>query len=307
MANNKLLVIVGPTAIGKSQFAIDIAQQYSGEIINADSRQIYKLLNIGTSKPNIDDQSIINHHLIQIKYPNEAYNLSMFLSDCKKSIDKIQNSSNLPILVGGTGQYIWALLENWQPPNIKPDEELRSNLFKESLDFGKEYLHNKLFNLNPESANRIDLRNTRRVIRAIEVELNKNTIDISTNNNKFNIDDLNILIIGLTVNREILYKKIDLRVDKMIESGWIEETKNILSKGYDIKLPSLSSLGYSEIISYLNRGGELSEVINLTKFRTHKFARRQYTWFKSSDERITWFDIQAELNNAKQYINNWLL
>lgn len=307
MANNKLLIIVGPTAIGKSKFAIDIAQLHSGEIINADSRQVYKLLNIGTSKPNIDDLSIINHHLIDIKYPNESYNLSMFLPDCKKSIEKIQNSSNLPILVGGTGQYIWALLENWQPPNIKPDEELRSNLFKESIDFGKQYLHNKLFNINPESANRIDPRNTRRVIRAIEVELNKNTIEISTYNDQFNIKNLKILIIGLTVNRKTLYEKIDLRVDKMIESGWIEETKNILSKGYDIKLPSLSSLGYSEIISYLDRGGDLSEVINLTKFRTHKFARRQYTWFKSSDKRITWFDIHTELNRAKEYINNWLL
>ena len=306
MANNNLLVIVGPTAIGKSQFAIDIAQLYSGEIINADSRQIYKLLNIGTSKPNIYDQSIINHHLIDIKYPDENYNLSMFLSDCKNSIEEIENSSKLPILVGGTGQYIWALLENWHPPNIKPDEKLRTNLFKESIEFGKQYLHNKLFNLNPESANKIDPRNTRRVIRAIEVELNKNTIDIPTYNDQLNIENFKTLIIGLTVNRKILYEKIDLRVDKMIESGWIEETKSILSKGYDMKLPSLSSLGYSEIISYLNRGGDLSEAINRTKFRTHKFARRQYTWFKKSAKRIKWFDIQTELNNAKQYINNWL-
>ncbi|MBN18024.1 MAG: tRNA (adenosine(37)-N6)-dimethylallyltransferase MiaA [Chloroflexi bacterium] len=309
MDNNNLLVIVGPTSIGKSQFAIDIAQKHSGEIINGDSRQIYKLLNIGTSKPNKTDQSIIKHHLIDIKYPDEEYNLSMFLHDCKKSIKKIQTSSKLPILVGGSGQYIWALLENWKPPNIKPDQKLRSQLLQESIEYGTKYLHNKLFKLNTASANKIDQRNTRRIIRAIEIEIYKDltnrTPDIP-NNNIINIEKFNILIIGLTVNRKTLYEKIDLRVDKMIESGWIDETKNILSKGYNPKIASLSSLGYSEIISYLNGVGDLPEAINQTKFRTHKFARRQYTWFKKSDKRIKWFDTETELIYAKEYINKWI-
>lgn len=283
-----LLAIVGPTAVGKSALAIRLAAHLGGEIVSADSRQVYRHMNIGTAKPSLQDRATVPHHLIDVVDPDEPYSLALFLEQATAAVSEIHTRGRLPILVGGTGQYVWALLEGWQVPRVEPDQRLRQRLEERARFGGAEALHVELAGLDLEAARRIDARNVRRVVRALEVRLSaplggppsRTRVPIASE----------ALIIGLTIDREALYRQIDDRVNGMIGTGWIEEVRGLISMGYRAGLPSMSGVGYRELTQHIEDRLQFAEAVQRTKYRTHRLARQQYGWFRLNDDRILWFD-----------------
>lgn len=284
-----LIVIVGPTSVGKTELAIKLAQLLNGEIISADSRLFYRGMDIGTAKPSIEERNIVPHHLIDVADPDEVWTLAQFQQIAISVIDQIHQRKRLPFLVGGTGQYIRAVIENWQIPRIKPDTALRTALEVWSAEIGAQGLHTRLAVLDPIAAETIDPRNLRRTIRALEVIMSTGT--------KFSGQRLRgkpryrCLILGLTRPREELYRRIDDRIDSMLRQGLVEEVRGLLTKGYSPDLPSLSAIGYREIISYLKGSTTLEESVMLIKRATRSFVRRQANWFRSDDPSINWFQV----------------
>ena len=308
MADSKsnMVVVIGPTAIGKTRLAIHIAEQFSGEIINADSRQVYQYMDIGTAKPSISDRTRVPHHMIDINQPDNNFNLGEFIKLANVSIKQITERGNLPIICGGTGQYIWGIVEGWNVPNTLPNQEFRAAKLKEAEELGIYALYNQLTLIDPERASEIDPRNVRRVIRALEIikETGLKSSQLSKRRNSL----YNPIIIGLTTNRRDLYHMIDLRVDHMIRNGFLDEVKVLTDQGYKMGIGSLASPGYRELGQYLEGKFSLEEAISKTKFQTHRLARRQYTWFKEEDPRITWLDInQLNISHAaSNLVTNYL-
>lgn len=298
----KLLVVVGPTAVGKSAFALSVAKLLPVEIVSADSRQIYQHLSIGIGKPTVDDRDSVNHHLVDFLEPDGEYSVSHFTQDAKSAISHIHSKGVLPIVVGGTGQYVWALVEGWNVPAVPPNLALRSNLEDRAAEIGSLELHKELASKDQKAALKIDPRNTRRIVRALELIYSgsKNRRSVLRSPPLYNLK-----IIGLTLDREKLYERIDYRIDSMIKMGWLEEVEQLWSQGYDHTLPSMSSIGYSEL-SKVHRGEySLSEAVQLIKNRTHRFARNQHTWFRQSDERINWFDADKGIEEAMTRVTEW--
>jgi tRNA dimethylallyltransferase len=287
---NSLLAIVGPTGVGKSQLALRLAQAFSGEIVNADSRQIYRYLDVGTAKPSPQERALVPHHLIDIVNPNENFSLAQYQQLALKAIESIQQRDKLPIVVGGSGQYVWSVLEGWGIPQVAPDPEFRQSLEEKAARGGEEELHNELASVDPEAAERIDPRNVRRTIRALEVY--RETETPFSQLQRKEAPPFNTLVIGLTTDREDLYRRIDLRVDRMIEQGLVEEVKQLASRGFSFDMTAISSIGYKQIALFLKGEITLAVAIQQTKFETHRLARQQYTWFQLEDSRIHWFDIQ---------------
>ena len=224
-----VLVIIGPTAVGKSSLGVRLSFLFDAEIVSADSRQIYKYMDIGTAKPDKLDLASIPHHLIDEIRPDEDFNLSLFLRKARKAIDDIHKKGKLPILLGGTGQYIWALLEGWQVPAVAPNIELRSTLEKQARIHGNQSLYEELIKLDPGIAKNIDKNNIRRLIRAIEKLKDKNyQAELGNLTLRKDPPAYKLKIIGLNLKRETLYKIADNRVDNMIKLGWIEEVENLL-------------------------------------------------------------------------------
>jgi len=287
---NRLLGIVGPTGVGKSQFGIQLAQAFDGEIVNADSRQVYRYMDIGTAKPTPQERAIVPHHVIDVVSPNENFSLAQYQQLAMRAIEDIQQRGKLPIVVGGSGQYVWSVLEGWGVPQVAPNPEFRQGM-QERADMGEgDKLHEELSTVDPEAAQRIDPRNVRRTIRALEV-FNETETPISQLQRQ-EAPPFNIFVIGLTADREELYHRIDLRVDRMIELGLVDEVKRLMSRGFDFNMPALSSIGYQQIGHFLRDELTLPGAIQQIKFETHRFARQQYTWFRLEDDRIHWFDIQ---------------
>jgi tRNA dimethylallyltransferase len=287
---NRLLGIVGPTGVGKSQMGIQLAQALGGEIVNADSRQVYRYLDIGTAKPSLQERAIVPHHVIDVVSPNENFSLAQYQQLAVRAIEDIQQRGKLPIVVGGSGQYVWAVLEGWGIPQVAPNPEFRQSL-EERADMGEGYqLHEELRDVDPEAAERIDPRNIRRTIRALEV-FNETETPFSQLQRR-ETPSSEIFVIGLTADRDELYRRIDLRVDRMIEQGLVDEVKRLMSRGFDFSMPALSSIGYRQIGHFLRGELTLPGAIQQIKFETHRFARQQYTWFRLEDDRIHWFDIQ---------------
>jgi tRNA dimethylallyltransferase len=297
---NKLVAIIGPTGIGKSQLAIQLAMKCNGEIVNADSRQIYRHMDIGTAKPTKQVQALVPHHLIDIVNPDEDFSLTTYQQLALNAINDIQARYKLPFLVGGTGQYVWAVLEGWITPRVPPDIELRRTLEQKAQDNPGE-LFQELLKLDPIAAGKIDPRNVRRVIRALEVSRQK---PFSQSYGKVP-PPFQFSIIGLTIERKELYRRVDARLDEMIKSGFIDEVKKLMEMGYSLTLPAMSSIGYREIGQYLQGKMILEEAVYKMKTSTHRFIRNQYTWFKLKDERIKWFDIGKvrgdEIEEVVQY------
>ena len=291
MAESKpnMVVVIGPTAIGKTQLAIYIAEQFSGEIINTDSRQVYRYMDIGTAKPSIADRTRVPHHMIDINLPDNNFSLGEFIKLANVSINQITERGNLPIICGGTGQYVWGIVEGWTVPNILPNQEFRAAKLMEAQELGTHFLHNQLSLIDPERASEIDPGNVRRVIRALEII--KETGLKPSQLSKQRKEKYRPIIIGLTTNRRTLYNMIDTRVDHMIQNGFLDEVKYLTAQGYKMGIGSLSSPGYRELGQYLEGKSSLEEAISKTKFQTHRLARRQYTWFKKEDPRITWLDV----------------
>ncbi len=302
-----LVVIVGPTAVGKTETAIKLAERFDGEIVSADSRLLYYGMDIGTAKPSLQERSRVPHHLIDVSPPDQVWSLAVYKNAATQAIIDIHARNHLPFLVGGTGQYIRAIIEQWDIPIAQPNTQLRSLLEKWGQRESGERLHQRLAILDPEAAKSIDPRNLRRTIRAIEVILTTGKRFSSLRGRGPN--HYNLLTIGLTRPRAELYNRIDARIQKMIDSGLIEEVKSLLDKGYASDLPTLSAIGYGEIISYLNGKSTIAEAVAQMKRRTRIFVRRQANWFKLDDPEISWYlmhpSIEGEIaTRIRDWINN---
>jgi len=287
---NCLLVIVGPTGIGKSKMALQLAQAFDGEIISADSRQVYRHMDIGTAKPSREELSLISHHLINMVNPDEAFSLAQYQAQAHKAIEDIQKRHKVALLVGGSGLYIWSVLEGWGIPPVPPDQELRHSLEEKLARVGKDKLYQELVEVDPIAAHKIDPRNVRRTIRALEVHKSAG-LPFSQLQHK-EAPPFAKLIIGLTIDRGELYRRIDLRVDEMLERGLVTEVEKLVNMGYNFNLPAMSGIGYKQISLFLRGELTLAAAIQQIKFDTHRFVRHQYAWFRLKDDRIKWFDIQ---------------
>jgi tRNA dimethylallyltransferase len=297
---NRLVAVVGPTGVGKSRLALYLAQALNGEIVSADSRQLYRFMDIGTAKPAPQELSLVPHHLIDIANPDEEFSLAQFQQLAFKAIEDINQRNKLPLLVGGSGLYVWSVLDGWRIPAVAPDPELRRRLEAEAAGGGEE-LYQELARLDPSAAQKIDPRNVRRIIRALEVHQSTET-PISRMQGK-KAPSFNTIIIGLTAERAELYRRIDRRVNEMIERGLVEEVRHLLDRGYDANLPAMSGIGYKQIVQFLNGELTLEAAIQRIKFESHRLVRHQYSWFRPKDDRIRWFDINKD---RKAEILAWL-
>ncbi|MBP9501104.1 MAG: tRNA (adenosine(37)-N6)-dimethylallyltransferase MiaA [Candidatus Promineofilum sp.] len=283
-----LLVLVGPTAVGKTALSIYLASRFNGEIVSADSRLFYRGLDIGTAKPLPAERAAAPHHLIDICPPDGTLSLGEYQRLATRTIDTILGRNHLPVLVGGTGQYVSAVIEGWGIPEVAPRPELRAAL--EAL--GEDEAARWLAALDPAAATRIDPRNFRRVIRALEVTLV--TGRPITELQRKTTPPYDIRVIGLWRSRRSLYERIDDRVDAMMAAGLLDEVRRLRDAGYGSDLPSMSGLGYRQLMAYLAGETSLAEAVERIKFETHRFARQQATWFRRDDPRITWFDLDED-------------
>lgn len=288
--NRSLIVVLGPTAVGKTGLAIELAQTINGEIINADSRQIYRYMNIGTAKPTLEQRQQVPHHLLDIVDPDENLSLAQYQQMAYTTINAIHEREKVPLLVGGTGQYITAVVEGWTVPEVPPNPALRAELETFATEYGAETLHHRLREVDAIAADNIDYRNVRRVIRALEV-YRESGQPISELQRK-KPPPYPILQLGLTLDRQALYDRADWRVDEMIAQGFVSEVRGLLDSGYNRSLPAMSGLGYREIAAHLLDGMPLAEAVNATKIATHDFIRRQYTWFRGHDSGILWHNMR---------------
>ena len=294
-AIHHLIAIVGPTGVGKTDLAIKLALRFNGEIVNGDSRQIYRGMDIGTAKPTLAQLEQVRHHLFNLVNPDEDYNLSLFLNAARSTIRSIHERSLLPIVVGGTGQYVWGLLEGWQVPQAPPNPKIRNELTQRAKTGGLSQLAKDLKRLDPNMADSIDLLNPRRVIRALEIATQ---FPSHSNRTRRLTPKHCITILGLSVEREELYKRLDIRTHKMIASGWVREVNALIADGYSTDLPSMSSIGYRELASHLSGEISIDEAVDKIKQRNRRLVRGQGNWFKRSDTRIQWFDPSPSGYNA---------
>jgi tRNA dimethylallyltransferase len=291
VATQPLVVLQGPTASGKTALGIALAQAFDGEIISADSRQVYRQMDIGTAKPTAEQRTAAPHHLIDLVNPDEDFALADFLDHARAAIDSVFSRARLPLVVGGTGQYITALLEGWTIPRVPPDEALRVRLTEEAERVGSAMLHERLRQLDPEAAESIHPNNLRRIIRALEV--------CTVTGERFSVlrrkqpPPYLPIHISLTSARERLYARADSRFDAMMAGGLLAEVGSLLDAGYSRDLPSMSGLGYAELAAHLLDGEPLEAAVQRARFNTHNFIRRQLTWFRGHDQGVTWYDVEV--------------
>ncbi len=286
MPDRPLIVILGATATGKTSLAIDLAQRLNGEIISADSRQIYCEMDIGTAKATHEQQRLIPHHLIDIVNPDETLSASQFQSRALAAIDAIQERGKLPFLVGGTGQYITMVTEGWSPPPVAPNEALRAELAAYAAHYGAIAFHERLKHVDPAAAQLIHPNNVRRTIRALEVYYE--TGQPFSQQRGSTPSPYRIMTVGLMVDHEVLYARADARIEAMMADGFLDEVRLLLDKGYDRALPSMTGLGYAELTAHLLDGEPLASAIQRTKQNTRDFIRRQEVWFRGHDRGIVW-------------------
>jgi len=300
-----LVVIVGPTAVGKSEIAIKLAERFDGEIVSADSRLFYRGMDIGTAKPTLDERKHVPHHLIDVADPDESWSVAIFQREARKAILGIHLMHHLPFLVGGTGQFIRAITEGWDIPSVLPNPRLRGIFTQSAERLGAAQIHAWLASLDPQAAKSIDPSNTRRTVRALEVIYS--TGKRFSEQRKRGEIAYNVLMLGLTCPRSELYRRIDERISRMVSTGFVEEVQRLLEKGYRAQLPTMSAIGYAEVVAYIQGKISLEGAIAQMKRRTRIFVRRQANWFKLDDERIAWF--QANITTADEMgktISQWL-
>jgi len=288
----RLIAIVGPTAMGKSRLALGLARALDAEIVNADSRQVYRYMDIGTAKPGLQERSSVPHHLIDIVDPDVPFSLALYQSLAYAAIEDILRRGKQPLLVGGSGLYVWSVIENWRIPRVPPDPRFRRQMEELAATEGAESLYRRLQELDPEAARNIDLRNVRRVIRALEV-CQATGAPLSQIKTKQGLP-FDTLIIGLTCRRDYLYQRIDARVDNMIQQGLVDEVRGLMERGYGFDLPAMSSVGYRQVGKFLLGETDLATAVQQIKFETHRFARHQYAWFRLTDKRVYWIDTDEE-------------
>jgi tRNA dimethylallyltransferase len=285
-----LIVIVGPTAVGKTEISIELAERLNGEIVSADSRLFYRGMDIGTAKPSLAERSRVTHHLIDVADPDDTWSLALFQKVFRQTIADIHARGRLPFLVGGTGQFIRAVIEGWVVPVQAPNLKMRMGLEAWGREIGAQELHTRLGGVDPAAAAQIDWRNLRRTIRAWEVILGTGR-RFSEQRIKTE-SSFKLLILGLNRPRSELYTRIDARIEAMLAAGLINEVKGLLEQGYSPDLPSLSAIGYREMIAYIRGQLTLEEAVMQMKRATRIFVRRQANWFKQSDATITWYDVK---------------
>ncbi len=300
-----LIVILGPTAVGKTEIAIILAERMKGEIVSADSRQFYRGMDIGTAKPSPEQRARVVHHLIDIADPDQTLSLGVFQKIVYQTVQNIHARGKLPFLVGGTGQYIAAITSAWQVPRVEPDPDLRRTLESWSKEIGADGIHTRLRSLDPDAAAQIDPRNLRRTIRALEVILRSGRR--FSEQRKPGQPAYRLLKVGLTMPRPQLYARIDARIEAMVKAGLLEEVRSLLEKGYPPDLPAFSAIGYQEMIACLRGEITLSEAVTTMKRRTRQFVRRQANWFKTRDTDITWFQVETKVeDDIEAFIRTWL-
>ena len=299
-----LVIITGPTGIGKTELSLELAKKYKGEIISSDSMQIYKKLNIGTAKIDLNKTSIL-HHMVDIIEPSDNFTVADFKNSAKKIIKDINNRGGLPFLVGGTGLYTNSLVYNLDFTETEPDYEYRDELREILEEEGSEFLYEKLQDQDRDMAEKIHKNNGQRIIRALEILKSGNK---KGDNFREENKDYNLIYIGLNMDRSKLYEKINQRVDKMIDLGLVDEVKNLLDEGLDKNSQSLKAIGYKEVISYLDGEMDFDEMVDLIKKNSRHYAKRQLTWFRR-DKRIKWFDRESDtiLSDIENYIDSRLV
>ncbi|MGB8645368.1 MAG: tRNA (adenosine(37)-N6)-dimethylallyltransferase MiaA [Anaerolineae bacterium] len=289
-----LLAIVGPTAVGKTEIALQLGQALDGEIVSADSRQIYREMDIATAKPSPAERERVPHHLIDIVNPDESFTLAEYQERAYAAIDEILARGKQPLLVGGTGLYVRAVIEGLNIPRVPPNPERRRAL--EQIPTPE--LYARLQQLDPAIAVTILPNNVRRIIRALEVI--DATGELMSTLQTRHPPPYPIVQIGLTMPRDLLYARVDTRIDRMIEQGVVDEVRRLVARGYAFTLPSMTGLGYREIGQYLRGEIPLEEAVRLLKSNTRKFIRHQANWFRPTDSRIHWFDLSAQGDAAIQ-------
>ena len=299
----KIIVICGPTGIGKTSVAIKMAQLFSGEIISADSMQIYRYMDIGTAKPTIAEQTAVLHHMIDIVHPDEQFDAADFAARARSIIAELSKKNILPFVAGGTGFYIKALLHGLfraKPANHK----ILLRLKEEAIKYGSSALHSRLKKIDPDAAHKIHPNDTFRIMRALETfESTGKTISEYQKEHNFGENLFDVLKIGLAVDRTLLYERINKRVDFMLESGFLDEVKDLLDKGYHKNLKAMQSIGYRHLVDFIKEDVSWDESVRLFKRDTRRYAKRQLTWFKADSE-IIWLD-PAETNKAAKLIENF--
>jgi len=299
-----LIVLLGPTASGKTALAIRLAQVFGGEIVSADSRQVYRFMDIGTAKPTPEERAAAPHHLIDVVTPDQTYTLAEYQHAAYAAIDSVHARDRLPMLVGGTGQYITAVIEGWGIPEVPPQPDLPAELEAFAARHGALALHERLRAIDPTAAARIDCRNQRRVIRALEVHAVTGT-PISVLQSK-TPPPYRVLQLGLTLPRDVLYARVDSRIDRMIAGGLLDEVRDLLQRGYTWQCPAMSGLGYIQWRDHLEGKASRDDSIAAIRRETRAFVRRQYTWFNGHAEGLRWLDSADPFPLARDEIARWL-
>ena len=303
--HSPLVVIVGPTAVGKTEVAVRVAEAVGGEVISADSRLFYRGMDIGTAKPSAEERTRVPHHLIDVREVDEPWSLAGYQSAAAEMIRQVQERGRLPMLVGGTGQYIRAVVEGWQPPAHAANPRLRAALERWGQEIGPHELHRRLAVIDPLAAKVVDAPNLRRTVRALEV--------IFSSGERFSAQrskgqrPYDTLMIGLTRPRAELYARVDARIAAMLAGGLVDEVRGLLAKGYSPDLPTLSAIGYREIIAYLQGRISLEEAVVQMKRLTRRYVRQQGAWFREEDETIRWFEVgEGTAEEVMASIQGWL-
>ena len=302
MINHKVISILGPTASGKSEISIKLGEKFDFPIINCDSKLLYKDFDIGTAKPTKSQQNLVKHYMIDLLKSNEQSNLSWFLDKSRKIISELNHQNQIPILTGGTGQYLWGILEGWDPPNVSPNKEFRARINLEIKNLGINKVvknYSEKYNLDSQ----LDLENPIRLIRIIE------RIDAGVygdSKSKLKNYKINSLIIGIKIDRDINDKLIKDRVKHMLNEGWIEEVENLLDSGINPKSAAMMSIGYRDILEFINGESDREEMEEKIYISTRKLMRHQDNWFKKSDKRIKWINFENSFEEAEIIISEWL-
>ena len=307
MNKDKILVVAGPTAVGKTEYAIDLALEFDGEIVSCDSMQLYKYMDIGSAKPTPEERAKVPHHLIDFVDPGEAFSVVKYRELANRAIDDIQARGKLPVIAGGTGLYLDSILYDMDFGPITTDPKYRKELEHIAKNNGSKTLHKKLEKLDPEAAKRIHPNNTKKLIRALEaIELGGKGIE-NYENLKTRERIRDAILIGLTRERQELYQRIDTRVLHLINRGLIEEVRSLMERGYTSDYTSMKGIGYKECFAYFSGAYNMAECIDTIQKNTRHFAKRQMTWFKRYKD-MKWFDLSTyqSKEQALEEMKEWV-
>jgi tRNA dimethylallyltransferase len=300
-----LIALLGPTAVGKTALSLFLAERLPLEIVSVDSRLLYRGMDIGTDKPSEEDLRRVPHHLVNVADPRQPWSMARYLRAARRAIGGIHSQGRVPLLVGGTGQYLTALLEGWMPPPLPPDDRLRAALQKRAQREGIEALHRELAQVDPYEARRIDPRNLRRLIRALEIY--QLTGKAPSELRRKEAPPWEVLKVGLTLPREELYRRIDARIERMLQRGWLEEVRRLLEAGCSPDLPSFSAIGYAQLAQVVAGQRSLEEAVEEIRRLSRQFVRRQHNWFHSRMAEVRWFEARPGVEKeVMALVKGWL-